>query len=95
MMQSVEERVLDALKRLKEPVSGAPLLFLEANVNVRDLGGGAVHILLVSKNPYSASMVSLAEAAKSIALKCEGVRRVLVEVRNHVMADYVNMRLNP
>jgi hypothetical protein len=93
-MQDVEERVLLELKKLKEPVSGAPLLFLEASIDVRNLGEGVIHMVIISKNPYSASMVSLAEAAKSIALKCEGVKRVLVEVRNHVMADYINMRLN-
>ncbi|MEM0383629.1 MAG: hypothetical protein QXS57_02485 [Candidatus Caldarchaeum sp.] len=93
-MTELAEKVVECLKKLRDPVSGAPALFLESSVEVKDLGDGVVLILYVCRDPYSPRVLTFAEAAKALASKCEGVKRVIVEVRNHVLADLVNLRLN-
>ncbi|MEM1942768.1 MAG: hypothetical protein QXO30_04355 [Candidatus Caldarchaeum sp.] len=93
-MTELADRVVESLKRLRDPVSGAPAIFLESSVEVRDLGGGVVLILYVCRDPYSPNVLTYAEAAKTLASRCEGVRKVIVEVRNHVLADFINLRLS-
>ncbi len=93
-MNQLVERVLEALKRLRDPISGAPLLLLESVIEVRDLGDGVIHIVYTSRDPRSPNVITYAEAVKTLASRCEGVKKVIVEVRNHVMADFVNLKLN-
>ncbi|MEM2095938.1 MAG: hypothetical protein QXV86_04925 [Candidatus Caldarchaeum sp.] len=93
-MTGLADRVVESLKRLTDPVSGAPAIFLESTVEVKDLGEGVVFILYVCRDPYSPNVLTFAEAAKTLASRCEGVKKVIVEVRNHVLADLINLRLN-
>ncbi len=93
-MTDLADRVLNVLKKLRDPVSGAPALFIDSVVDVQDLGDGVVRITLMCKDPHSPNIITYAEAAKTLASRCEGVKKVVIEVRNHVLADFVNLKLN-
>jgi hypothetical protein len=57
-MQDVEERVLLELKKLKEPVSGGPPALPRGKHRCKEFWvKGVIHMVIVSRNPYSASMV--------------------------------------
>ena len=90
----MEDEVFSRLRSIRDPVSGAPAIPLLLTVNVQDLGDGLVRIVISPRDPYSPTLLSYAEAVKSVALKVAGVKKILIECRNHVMADLINMRLN-
>ncbi|MDW8084033.1 MAG: hypothetical protein RMI49_02380 [Candidatus Caldarchaeum sp.] len=93
-MSGLAEKVRSELAKLKDPVSNVPLLFVDAEIDVQESSSGDIYIVYIPKNPYSPHIITNAEAVKSIASKIAGQRRVVVEVRNHVMADFLNMKLN-
>ncbi|MEM2238348.1 MAG: hypothetical protein QXR26_07245 [Candidatus Caldarchaeum sp.] len=93
-MSDLAEKVRNALRMLRDPVSGAPALFLDSVIDVRDVGNGVVHIIYVCRDPHSPNVITYAEAAKTLASRCEGVKKVIIEVRNHVLADFINLKLN-
>ncbi len=57
----------EALKRLRDPVSGAPLLLLESVIEIRDLGDGVIHVIYISRDPCSPNVITYAEAVKTLA----------------------------
>ncbi|MEM0441337.1 MAG: hypothetical protein QXF45_05405 [Candidatus Caldarchaeum sp.] len=93
-MQNLSEKVRQSLARLKDPVSNAPILFLEADIEVKEVAQGEILVLFYAKDPYSPNVMTYADAVKKIASKVEGVKRVVVDVRNHVMSDLFNIRVN-
>lgn len=93
-MTDLAEEVKKALSKLRDPVSNAPEIFLECDVVIEKVGENSLHIILYARDPYSPKMLTYAEAAKKIASKTPGVARVFVEVRNHFMAEQINLMLN-
>lgn len=93
-MQTLSEKVRQSLAKLKDPVTNAPILFLEAYLEVRETAEGEILIIYHAKDPYSPNVITYADSAKKIASKVEGVKKVVIEVRNHVMSDFINIRLN-
>lgn len=94
MMTDLAEEVRKALAKLRNPVSNAPEIFLECDVVIEKMGENILHIILYARDPYSPKLLIYAEAAKRIASKTPGVAKVYVEVRNHFMAEQINLMLN-
>ncbi len=93
-MESLEQRILEALKKIRDPITGAATLLAEAHIAVQDLGDGVVKILFIPTNPYSPTALTQAEAVKTAARKVPGVKRVIIDCRNHIMAQLITDRLN-
>lgn len=93
-MPNLEEQIIEAIKKVKDPISGAPLILTEATVEVKEIQQGVVLITFIPTNPRSQRALTLAEAVKTIALKQAGVKKVIIECKNHVLADIINQRLN-
>lgn len=93
-MTDIADEVRKALAMLRDPVSNAPAIFLECKVVIEKVEENILHIILYARDPYSPKMLAYAEAAKRIASKTVGVAKVYVEVRNHFMAEQINLMLN-
>ncbi|MEM3032307.1 MAG: hypothetical protein QW756_00230 [Nitrososphaerota archaeon] len=93
-MGELAQRLYKSLTRIRDPTSGAPAFPLTIDVAIEELGGGDVILTITPRDPYTPTALSYAEAVKAIASRVEGVKRVTIICRNHVMADLINMRLN-
>ncbi len=93
-MAGVAEKIHAAIARIRDPATGAPATPLHFTITVKEHTEGTVQIIITPRDPYSTTALTYAEACKTIAAKVEGVKQVIIECRNHVMADLINMRLN-
>ena len=93
-MTELEERILENLKKLRDPSSGLPLILTEASIQVREIQKGVIHITIIPKNPLSPRALTIAEATKTITQKQEGVKKVIIECKNHILANTINQKLN-
>jgi hypothetical protein len=93
-MGGLAERLYSAIARIRDPATGAPAAPLHYTVTIEERGDGTIIIIITPRDPYSATALTYAEAIKTIASKVEGVKQVIIECRNHIMADLINMRLN-
>lgn len=93
-MTEIEERIRQEIAGLRDPVTNAPLIYLEASIEVKELAEGTIYIVYYSRDPYSANTLTLADAVKKIASRVGAGRKIVVEVRNHFMADFLNLKLN-
>ena len=93
-MSELEKQVLEAIKKIRDPTSGAPLILTEATVEVKEIQEGVILITFIPSNPHSQRALTTAEAVKTIAQKQTGVKKVIIECKNHILADIINHRLN-
>lgn len=93
-MQSLSEKVRERLLSFRDPSTGLNLIDSQAFLTIKELEEGIIQIEFMPDSPYNPMVMSYALAMKALASKVEGVKKVIVICRNHVMADKINEELN-
>lgn len=93
-MTELAEKIRQELAKIKDPLTNVPVIFLGADIDIKVQPGGNVYIVYFAKDPYSSNVITYVEAVKKIASKVAGDRKILVEVRNHMLSDLLNIRFN-
>ena len=94
-MEGLAQKVLERIRSFKDPVTKTPTLLAEAKIEVAETSPGTIKITFTPTNPLSPTALALAEATKTIAQKVEGVKKVTIECKNHILAERINKTLNP
>lgn len=91
---SLAEKVREKLRNFRDPVTGLSIVESQAMLSVKELDEGIIQIEFTPSSPYNPMAFSYAMALKAISLKVEGVKKVAVICKNHVMADRINEEVN-
>lgn len=91
---SLAEKVRDKLRSFRDPVTGLSIVESQAMLTVKEVEEGIIQIEFVPSSPYNPMAYSYAMALKVISSKVEGIKKVLVFCRNHVMAERINEEVN-
>lgn len=90
----VEEEVLSKLEKIVDPSTGISIVKLGLIASVKELSKGVIEIVFIPETPYSPLAYSYAMAIKRVASSVEGVDKVIVVCKNHVMAERINLEVN-
>ncbi len=87
-----EEAVIEKLKTIIDPHTGESMydMNLISDIEVTD---GEVTLNFEPSSPYCPIGIQLAQAIKGGVESVEGVKKVKVTVKGHVMADKINEEL--
>jgi len=87
-----EEAIVEKLKTIIDPHTGQSMYDMGLISDLK-VEGGEVSLTFEPSSPYCPIGVQLAQAIKNGVESVEGVEKVLVTVRGHVMADKINEEL--
>ena len=94
MSKELEDRVREALKDVYDPETGLNLLEMNLITKVEELGEGFVEVEFHPSSPFCPIAFYLASKIKSKALTVDGVRKVRVICRGHLMEEQINSMVN-
>ncbi|MCQ5362606.1 MAG: iron-sulfur cluster assembly protein [Candidatus Methanomethylicia archaeon] len=93
MNKEIESRVLEALKGVMDPETGMSMVDMQL-INKVEESDGQVNIEFVPSSPMCPIAFYLASEIKKAALKVEGVKKVKVTCKGHIMEDEINKSVN-
>ncbi len=93
MNKEIESRVLEALKNVMDPETGMSMVDMQL-INKVEESDGQVNIEFVPSSPMCPIAFYLASEIKKAALKVEGVKKVKVTCKGHIMEDEINKSVN-
>lgn len=91
---SLAEKVREKLRSFRDPVTGLSIVESQAMLSIREVEDGVIQIEFVPSSPYNPMAYSYAIALKTISSKVEGVKKVVVLCKNHIMAERINEEVN-
>lgn len=92
--QGVEEVVRRRIEKIVDPVTGLSLAATHSITRIKEVDKGVVYIDFLPSSPYSPLAYSFAIAIKNVAQSVQGVKKVVVQCHNHVMANRINEEVN-
>lgn len=94
-LQEVRKKILDALTPIVDPEIGVSIMELNLVDNV-DIQDGNVKIDLHLTSPFCPAVFGfkIAQDVHDNVGKIEGVKKVIVNVSNHFMAEAINKQVN-
>ena len=93
MGKEIENRVLEALKGVMDPETGMSMVDMQL-INKVEESEGQVSIEFVPSSPMCPIAFYLASEIKKAALKVEGVKKVRVTCKGHIMEEEINKSVN-
>lgn len=93
MGKEIEGRVLEALKTVMDPETGMSMVDMQLINKIEEVDG-AVAIEFMPSSPMCPIAFYLADEIKKAAMKVEGVRKVRVNCKGHMMEDQINKTVN-
>ena len=91
---SLAEKVREKLRSFRDPATGLSIVESQAMLIVKEVDEGVIQIEFTPSSPYNPMAYSYAMALKAISSKVEGVKKVVVFCKNHVMAERINEEVN-
>ncbi len=91
---SLVEKVKEKLRNFIDPVTGLSIVESQAVLAVKEVEEGVIQIEFVPSSPYNPMAYSYAMALKAISSKVDGVKKVVVICKNHIMAERINEEVN-
>jgi len=85
-----KDDVLNALKRVADPHMGISIVDMGLIQDVEVDGDGNVSFTLTPTNPGCMSVIHMAGGAKHVVAELDGVKKVKVTVKGHMMEDDIN-----
>lgn len=92
-MGEVEKRVREALEKVIDPETGMSVVEMGCIKSIRE-EAGEVTIEFTPTSPFCPIAFYLASSIKEVAEKIEGVKKVRVFSRGHVMDEQINEYVN-
>jgi metal-sulfur cluster biosynthetic enzyme len=93
MGKEIEGRVLEALKSVMDPETGMSMVDMQLINKVEEVDG-VVAIEFMPSSPVCPIAFYLAEQIKQAAMKVEGVKKVRINCKGHMMEDQINKTVN-
>jgi metal-sulfur cluster biosynthetic enzyme len=93
MMSELERRVRDALEKVVDPETGLSVVEMGCIKSVSEKDGEVV-VEFVPTSPFCPIAFFLASSIKEAVERVEGVKRVKVFSRGHVMDEQINEYVN-
>jgi metal-sulfur cluster biosynthetic enzyme len=93
MGKEIEGRVLEALKTVMDPETGMSMVDMQLINKVEEVDG-AVAIEFMPSSPMCPIAFYLADEIKKAAKQVEGVKKVRVNCKGHMMEDQINKSVN-
>jgi metal-sulfur cluster biosynthetic enzyme len=93
-MTRLEDRVKEAVNDIVDPETGMTFGEMRLISDLREKESGVVTIDFKPTSPFCAIALKLALDIKSTAYKIEGVKKVFVYCRHHVMEETINKIVN-
>jgi metal-sulfur cluster biosynthetic enzyme len=93
MGKDIEGRDLEVLKTVMDPETGMSMVDMQLINKIEEVDG-AVAIEFMPSSPMCPIAFYLADEIKKAAMKVEGVRKVRVNCKGHMMEDQINKTVN-
>ncbi|MEM2001654.1 MAG: iron-sulfur cluster assembly protein [Candidatus Methanomethylicaceae archaeon] len=93
MGKEIENKVLEALKGVMDPETGMSMVEMQL-INKVEESDGKVDIEFVPSSPMCPIAFYLASEIKKAALKVDGVKKVKVTCKGHIMEEEINKSVN-
>ncbi|MEM1537583.1 MAG: iron-sulfur cluster assembly protein [Candidatus Nezhaarchaeales archaeon] len=94
MVTDLENNVKKALSKVVDPELGISITELGLVRTVKDEGEGRVTVEFTATSPFCPIAFFLAKEVKRVAARVEGVKKVNVILKGHVMEDEINRKVN-
>jgi len=92
--KDLESKVRDALREVYDPETGLNLLEMNLITKVEELDEGFVEVEFTPSSPFCPIAFYLASKIKLKAQSVEGVRKVRVICKGHLMEEQINSMVN-
>ncbi len=93
MVREIESKVTEALKGVMDPETGMSMVEMGL-INRIEEEDGAVSIEFSPSSPFCPIAFYLAEQIRNAAQKVEGVKKVRVTCKGHMMEQQINQMVN-
>lgn len=93
MGKEIEGKVLEVLKTVMDPETGMSMIDMQL-INKIEETDGAVAIEFMPSSPMCPIAFYLADEIKKAAMKVEGVKKVRVNCKGHMMEEQINKMVN-
>lgn len=93
MGKEIENKIMEALKGVMDPETGMSMVEMQLIHKVEEKEG-QVNIEFAPSSPMCPIAFYLAMEIKRAALKVEGVKKVNVKCKGHVMEEEINKSVN-
>ncbi len=93
MGNEIENKIIEALKEVYDPETGMNMIEMQL-INKIEIKNDEVNIEFSPSSPLCPIAFYLAEEIKKKALKVEGVKKVKVICKGHIMENEINRLIN-
>lgn len=88
------KRVIERLSELIDEETSRKFGELNIVIDVQEIGDGAINVKFQPLSPYSPIAVNTGRKIKMAVLSIDGVKKVNVECRGHMLDELVNKLVN-
>lgn len=89
----IEDKIMEALKEVVDPETGMNIVDMQLISKIEDKAG-EIFIEFTPSSPLCPIAFYLAEEIKKVALKVEGVNRVRISCKGHIMEEEISRLVN-
>lgn len=89
----IEDRIMEALKEVVDPETGMNIVDMQLISRIEDKDG-EIFIEFTPSSPFCPIAFYLAEEIKKVALKVEGVSKVRISCKGHIMEEEISRLVN-
>jgi metal-sulfur cluster biosynthetic enzyme len=93
-LTELEEKVLEAVGKVVDPETGLTFAEMHMIKNAKEEEPGVVKVEFIPSSPFCPIAFKLAMDVKNAATKVEGLKKVLVYCRGHMMEQQINEMVN-
>lgn len=93
MGKEIEDKVMEALKTVMDPETGMSMVDMQLISKVEE-AEGSVGIEFIPSSPMCPIAFYLAQEIKEAAQKVEGVKKVTINCKGHMMEEQINKSVN-
>ncbi|MEM1573905.1 MAG: iron-sulfur cluster assembly protein [Candidatus Methanomethylicaceae archaeon] len=89
----IEDKIMEALKEVVDPETGINIVDMQLISRIENKNG-EIFIEFIPSSPLCPIAFYLAEEIKKVALKIEGVKKVRINCKGHIMEEEISRLVN-
>lgn len=93
MGKEIESKVMETLKNVMDPETGMSMVDMQL-INKVEEKDGFVDVEFIPSSPMCPIAFYLAEEIKKAVLSVEGVKKVKIDCKGHMMEEQINKSVN-